>query len=364
MALEVHIAGPGLDLKRRLAVGEPALILGRDADCSVCLPDADRNISRRHLSVWNEADQLHFHVLSVVNGVATRAGELPPGARGVLAPGAELALSAYRLRVTPVDADAPASAGSPAEAADPWTEFERQAAQLAAEAGLGTVPRQPEDDPFGDWGFQTTFGPGTPGGGLSATALAPATDLRPFFAGLGLAGLARAGLTEGEMETIGRLTRTALQGLLQATQAAAVGRTEVQPREANALRMDTPLEAKLDYLFGGQAAAAGFMPADRAVAQLVAELAAHQEAMGEAARDAVQAVLDAFDPEALKLRLLGPGNRLFAAARAWEAFARDHAERRQAEPDEAQALLEHHLARAYARALLRVKRDTGGRADH
>ena len=37
MALDLHIAGPGLDVSRRLAAGDPALILGRDADCSVCL---------------------------------------------------------------------------------------------------------------------------------------------------------------------------------------------------------------------------------------------------------------------------------------------------------------------------------------
>ena len=69
MTLELHIAGPGLDVTRSLAAGEPALILGRDADCGVCLPDPQRNVSRRHLSVWNEGDELHFHVLSVVNGI-------------------------------------------------------------------------------------------------------------------------------------------------------------------------------------------------------------------------------------------------------------------------------------------------------
>ena len=58
MALELRIAGPGLDLSRRLQSGDPALILGRDADSSVCLPDPERNVSRRHLSVWNDDEQL------------------------------------------------------------------------------------------------------------------------------------------------------------------------------------------------------------------------------------------------------------------------------------------------------------------
>ena len=99
MALDLHVAGPGLDLVRRLAPGEPALILGRDSDCGVCLPDPDRNVSRRHLSVWNDGDQLHFHVLSVVNGVTGPAGELPPGARGVLAPAANLRVHPGFLKV-------------------------------------------------------------------------------------------------------------------------------------------------------------------------------------------------------------------------------------------------------------------------
>ena len=82
MALELRIAGPGLDVVRRLNAEEPELVLGRDADCGVCLPDPERNVSRRHLAVWNQADELHFRVLSVVNGVGMPFGEAPPGAQG------------------------------------------------------------------------------------------------------------------------------------------------------------------------------------------------------------------------------------------------------------------------------------------
>src|SRR3954447_2159430 len=99
MTLQVHVAGPGLDVTRQLAPGEPALILGRDSECAICLPDPDRNVSRRHLRLWNEDGQLHFHVLSVVNGVRPAAGDLPPGARGVLAPGDSITLAAFRISV-------------------------------------------------------------------------------------------------------------------------------------------------------------------------------------------------------------------------------------------------------------------------
>jgi predicted component of type VI protein secretion system len=358
MAVDLHVAGPGLDVTRRLEPGEPPVILGRDTDCSISLPDPERNISRRHLSVWNEGDQLHFHVLSVVNGVDTVTGELPPGARGVLRPGEVMALSAFRISATPV-------AAPPEPEVDPWAEFEKQAAALVP-ATDDTVPATGDDDPFGDWGFQSTFGPGAPSGGLSADALAPAADLQPFLAGLGLAAPAQHAFTNGELESIGRLTRFALQGLLQAVQSAAASREEVPaedgatvpPREVNPLRLDTPLETKLSYLFGGHAASAGLLPPDRAVVQVVTELGAHQQALHEALRDTVEAVMREFDPEALKKRLLGGGARIFESARAWDAFAKDYAQRMAADPPWAQELLERHFALAYARALLRLKRNT------
>jgi type VI secretion system FHA domain protein len=298
--------------------------------------------------------------------VETPMGDLPPGARGVLAPGHTMALSAYRLVVLPV-ADPAASAA----AADPWTEFERQAAALAADAGPETVPAQAdEDDPFGDWGFQSTFGPGAPSGPLRADALSAATDLQPFFAGMGLDATMPGNFTRGELEAMGRIVRIALHGLLQATQAAAVTRKDVRSEDrtmadagsANPLRLDSPMEAKLSYLFGGQGAAGGFMPADRAVAQVVTDLTQHEQAMGEALRETLEGALGEFEPDAMKTRLLGAGARLFESARAWDAFARDYAERRERSDEWVQQLLDRHFARAYAKALLRAKRNTPPRS--
>lgn len=359
MALDLHVRGPGLDLHRRIEEGAPALVLGRDTDCAVCLPDPERNISRRHLSVWNEGGQLHFHVLSVVNGIATPAGELPPGARGVLACGEAIALSAYHIEV--------AVATAAARSADAWAEFEQQAAQLVRGGDGATVPAVPDaDDPF-EWGFHSTFGPDSGAGDLEARALEPAHDLQPFLRGLGLQG--QAGLTEAALENLGRVTRIALQGLLQAAQAASVARQEARSedrttaevRELNPLRLEGTLEDKLGFLFGGQLGGAGFLPPDRALAQLAGELTAHQQAMAEAALHAVQAVVQEFDPDALKQRLLGSGARLFGSARAWDAFVRDYAERRAKADEWTAQLMDRHFARAYARAMLRAKRNTPGR---
>ena len=362
MALDLHVRGPGLDVHRRIEEGDPALVLGRDTDCAVCLPDPERNISRRHLSVWNEGGQLHFHVLSVVNGITTAAGELSPGARGVLACGEAIALSAYRIEVAVA-----AESATTARPADAWAEFERQAAQLVPGGEGATVPAAPDaDDPF-EWGFQSTFGPDSGRGELDAEAQQPAHDLQPFLRGLGLE--APAGFTQGALENLGRVTRIALLGLLQAAQAAALARQEARSddrttaevREPNPLRLEGTLEDKLGFLFGGQFAGAGFLPPDRALAQLAGELTAHQQAMAEAAQHAVQGVVQEFDPEALKQRLLGGGARIFESARAWEAFVRDYAERRAKADEWTAQLMDRHFARAYARAMLRAKRNTPGR---
>ena len=138
-------------------------------------------------------------------------------------------------------------------------------------------------------------------------------------------------------------------------------RTMLEPRDTNPLRMDMPMEARLQYLLGGRAAAAGFMPPDRAVAELVKELLAHQQAMAEAVPQTLEAVREEFDPEALKARLLSGGPRLFEAGRAWEAFARDHAEQARVPGQQVRQWMDRHFAASYLRALVRVKRDTGSR---
>ena len=356
MALDLHIAGPGLDVHRRLRAGEPPLVLGRDSECAVCLPDPERNVSRRHLSVWNDGERLHFQVLSEVNGVDLPGGALPPGAAGILRAGEVMAVAAYRLAVRPILGDA-----------DPWTEFEEQVADMVPD-GTGTLPPVDGEDPF-DWGFHSTFGHGSPGGGLQAEDRLPATDLLPFFRGLGVRE--PLSMSRAEMEAVGRLMRMAVEGLLQAAaQAEALARPEgvaedpsqSGTRQIDPLRRDAPLQAKLDYLFCGATAGAG-LPPERALAQLVTELGAHQEAAAEALQEAARAVVREFEPEGLKKRLLGGGTRIFESARAWDAFVRDFAERQSGGDEWLRLLLDRHFARAYARALLRAKRNTTERKE-
>jgi predicted component of type VI protein secretion system len=370
MALELHIAGPGLDVARRLEAGQPELVLGRDSDCSVCLPDPQRNVSRRHLSLWIEAGELHFHVLSVVNGVEMPFGEAPPGARGVLPIGQTLKLADYEVTATEVSE-------APAAPADPWAVFDRdgtgapgappvERASMASGQTGGFSNAPAEEDPFGDWGFETTFGPGgMGGGGLDASKLGPG-DLAAFFQGLGLEPGTVSALSQGELETIGRLVRTLALGVLELhTNATGVkqelraeDRTMVAVKDNNPLKGNFPPDTKLRYLFSGRAAGIGFVNPERAVRELLVELIAHNNASAAAARSALESTLKEFAPDALKNRLLGGGTRLFEGTRAWDAYTRYYEEQGQDLPKWVQKLLDKYFAEAYLRESLRVRRET------
>jgi predicted component of type VI protein secretion system len=355
MALELRIAGPGLDVVRRLSAGDQELILGRDADCDVCLPDPQRNVSRRHLAVWVEGDELHFHVLSIVNGVEMPFGEAPPGARGVLPLGQALKVADYSVQVEPL-------AGAAEPNPDPWAVFDRDGTGVAPAAA---APETAEDDPFGEWGFETTFGPNAPGGPLEAGTLG-AGDLHALYRGLGLDPATLGPLSEGELETVGRLVRSLVLGLLTLHESSAgvkndlhaEDRTLIAPKDNNPLKSDWPDDTKLRYLFGGRAAGIGFMHPDRALRDLFAEMSAHDQAGRLAARAALESTLKDFAPATLKGRLLGNGSRLFEAARVWDAYQKYYEELARDMPSWVQHLMERYFTDAYLRESLRIKGET------
>ena len=370
MAIDLRIAGPGLDVVRRLEEGQPELVLGRDADCGVCLPDPERNVSRRHLSVKLIGGEVHFHVLSVVNGIEMPFGEAPPGARGVLPMGQTLKVAEYAV-------SAAAAPGSASDDADPWAVFDRDGSGVAptsiertsyAEGHTGGFPAHgtAEDDPFGEWGFETTFGPGGLGGGaIDSASLGPA-DVPSFFRGLGIDAASLGTLSEGELESIGRLVRTLVLGVLD-LHANAVGvkkdlraedRTMVAVKDNNPLKTDWPHETKMRYLFGGRASGVGFISAERAVRELLVDLIAHNTASGAATRSAMESVLREFAPEAIKKRLLGSGTKLFESTRAWDAYARDYDQQAKDPAKWAERLLGKYYTEAYLRESLRIRRET------
>jgi type VI secretion system FHA domain protein len=372
MALELHIAGPSLETRRLLHPGEGEVVLGRDMACDINLPDPERNVSRRHLAVWNRDDQLHFRVLSLVNGIDMPYGYAPPGAKGVLPVGQTLKIGDYGLQVLK-----PAAAGDTDQ--DPWAVFDTDAATSDA-----TLPRPamtaasapdlsapgilPEEDPFGDWGFESTFGPSPDGGGLPAVAQGPgAGDLSSFYKGLGLDKANLGALSAVELEAAGRAVRVALEGLFQLYGSRWGARAERKPgdhgvvpiKDNNPLKTDWPADTKLQYLLGGRATSIGFVAPQRALTDIVAELLAHDAAMAAAIRGAVEATVQEFAPAALKERLLGSGSKLFEGTRAWDAYSRYYGDRSQGLEQWVQQLLDQHFKEAYLRESQRIKRETG-----
>ena len=378
MTLELRIAGPGLDIVRTVDAG-PSLVLGRDPDCDVCLPDPERTVSRRHLALRFDNGELHFHVLSVVNGVEMPFGEAPPGARGVLPVGETLKVGDYAVTacLVPGDpmADAPLPPDETAAPADPWAVFDREAeareARRAGADGSGaTIPMSavtpPEDDPFGDWGFESTFGPGQEsGGGLDASKLGEGS-VTSFFRGVGIDPASLGTMTEGELESMGRLVRIMVQGVLE-LHASAAGvkhelraedRTMVATKDNNPLKTNWSTEIKLRYLFGGRAAAIGFASPERSMRELLVELIAHNGASGAAARAALESTLKEFAPASIKAKLLGEGPKLFESTRAWDAYAKYYEKQSKDMGRWTQRLLDKYFAEAYLRESVRIRRET------
>jgi predicted component of type VI protein secretion system len=348
MALEVHVSGPGLDVTRRMEQGDAPLVLGRDPECHVCLPDPERTVSRRHLELWMTGGELHFHVLSSVNGVEMPFGEAPPGARGILPQGQAMQLGDYIVNASVTEGDT-------ASAVDPWKVFDR--------SPPANAPTAPEDDPFGEWGFETTFGEvKTAASGMTAASLDPG-DPMSFFAGL---GIETGTMSKGELEAMGRLVRVLMLGVLDLHSTVmgakqdlrAEDRTMVATRDNNPLKTDWPAETKLRYLFGGRIAAAGYMPAERAVRELLVDLVAHNAASVAAARAAVEGTLRDVAPATLKAKLLGDGVKLFEGARAWDAFSKWYEEQGADMRRWAQRQLDRHFTEAYLRESLRIRRET------
>jgi type VI secretion system FHA domain protein len=243
--------------------------------------------------------------------------------------------------------------------------FDRDGSGVAPAAA---EPGTTEDDPFGEWGFETTFGPNAPGGPLEAGTLG-AGDLHAFFRGLGLDPVTLGPLSEGELENIGKLVRSMVLGVLQ-LHATAIGvnknlhaedRTLIAPKDNNPLKSDWPEDTKLRYLFGGRAASVGFMHPDRALRDLLREISAHDLASGAASRAALESTLKDFAPATLKGRLLGSGSRLFEAARVWDAYQKYYEELARDMPSWVQHLMERYFTDAYLRESLRIKGETAAK---
>jgi predicted component of type VI protein secretion system len=172
-------------------------------------------------------------------------------------------------------------------------------------------------------------------------------------------------MSKGELEAMGRLVRLLALGALDLHSSVtgvrqelkSEDRTMVAPRDNNPLKTGWPAETKLRYLFGGRLAAAGYVPQERAVREILVDLVAHNAASAAAARGALEGTLRDLAPAALKAKLLGEGMKLFEGARAWDAFCKWHEEQGADMQRWVQRQLDRHYTESYLRESLRIRRE-------
>lgn len=368
MIYEVLIAGPGLETTRGIAEGQSVLI-GRDTDCDLCLPDPERTVSRHHLVLWVEGGQLSMRVLSSINGVDLPSGELPPGGVAPLADGTIVMVGDYDLTVRQITR---AEAGSP-----------------------GTSPGAHDDDPFDEWGFDATIvqhftpqasygstradGSGgdsrVPDPSLLQTRTVPRHDpgielaAAAFCRGLGLDPAMANAIGTAEMEATGRRLRIAVQALSELYAAkldlnrgmGADEHTMVATRENNPLKTEWPLETKLEYLVGAKSAGTAFVRPEIALADLVADLRVHDLAVTAASRAVVEGALRELEPEKVEARIAAdsPSGGFLARLRPWDAYVRHYASESSRMAQWVERLFTRYFFGAYLRESTRIRNEAG-----
>lgn len=178
MTVLVHFSGPSYSKTVVLEPGGAPVDVGRDPQAGIHLPDNDRLISRRHITIeWCEGG-VRVSVLSKVNGLTTPRGEFSIGQSVVLAPGETGQLGRYSLVVerpaASAAAAAPRAAGAPAD--DPF------ALLGLGPAAAGGAPPTVFDDPF----FRPTPKPTAPS--INTSAALEAMSSKPGLGGAGFSG--------------------------------------------------------------------------------------------------------------------------------------------------------------------------------
>lgn len=355
---EISVTGPDLQDRREIDEGQ-SLLVGRDIDCDLCLPDPERTVSRQHLVMWVEGGQVQLRVLSVVNGVDLPSGEVPPGGVAALPQGEELLVGDYAITVRLAAPDSIAPDGS--------------ASGIVGLTGHGGPAGMGDEDPFGEWGFDATvvhrYVPHPAGAAATVAATGagePVTgDMAHFFQGLGLDPLKVGALTPGELEAAGRKVRIAVEGLVAlyaakldlSREMGADERTMVATRENNPLKTDWPLDTKLQYLLGASQAGAAFAQPEAALTSLVEELKIHDTAVTAASRAVLEGALREFAPDRIEARIADDksGGGLLAKIRPWDAYARYYACESGNMPAWLERLFTRYFTSAYTRATTRIR---------
>lgn len=124
VSFQIDLTGPSYSRTEIVHAGAPPLIVGRDAGASIHVPDPDRSISRKHLSLDCADTGVRVVVLSTVNGISTPNGEIQCGQQVILRPGESAQLGTFTLLVSGMTGGSGLQvAGAPAQHADPFVAY-------------------------------------------------------------------------------------------------------------------------------------------------------------------------------------------------------------------------------------------------
>ena len=414
----LHFSGPSsFEQTIALKPGGEAVVVGRDPEAAVYLPDTERLVSRRHLSIeWSE-DGARVQVLSA-NGINTDQGDWFSGDEVVLADGESARIGSFFMVIAAVPEDdqldstsfsgmgtRPVPIGPETRSAppapggadnDPWAELAAKWSPRKTDPSDRTRPEPPDaeplgfdlDDPFtasASWRLNSaSFNAGDatapllepdPLAALARAQVAPAPAptgtptpeklaLQSFCRGLGVEppqvlvdfDWERAG--ESVREVV-RCLAEQLAGRNEARQdMRAADRTMLGGAGSNPLREGMPLKDMLQYLLFMPEGVGGFLPPRRALQEVAQEASWHEIAGRAAARGLADGALMEFEPARLRAELLR-GKLSFALvdnARLWDLYTADYARKGEQPGEWAEQLFNRYYMAAYLRESDKLRR--------
>jgi type VI secretion system FHA domain protein len=347
--------------------GEAVGDIGRGADCTLVLPDPDREISRRQVLITCRGDEHFICPIGSNLAVELNGNPLAPGVEAALEVGARIGIGPYLLQV---ERAAEPAASEAIAAEQPAADVQSEPAGPGVEDPLAFFgqPKVAGASVFGDLldtptsrGVRTPKAPSVSGQGAATTAVratgaateraeskgrsvraaaqpsaeAPKPGRRARAkAGTKSVGAAKHGQASGDglaaalfgglgvavpvdaegvrqAQLVGRLLRAAIGGTLELLAARTIAKREMgenatllNVRENNPLKFSPDADAALARLLAPPEH--GFIEPLAAVQDAFGDLRAHQVAMLSGMRAALDEVLARFDPTALEPRL-SPG---------------------------------------------------------
>jgi len=367
----VSRAGETLDSPLAASFGEAGGDIGRGADCALVLPDAERHISRKHLQVAVRDGRHVIRMISTNLPVELDGVPIEPGTDYPLEPGSEICIGPFVLRVE----DAAPAMAAPMKSREALADEPLAPLGPASQGGRPSVFHDllhaanldtPADSRGMTHDIDLVIGDPT-GAGVRPPPSSPASAdvlIESLFAGLGVAIPKSGTLAPSQMQLIGALLRTAIDGTLGLLAARSIAKRELganltlpQSRENNPLKFSPDADAALGHLLGPPQR--GFISPLAALRDAFEDLRLHEVAVLAGMRAALEAVLARFDPQMLESRLAAKGmwDNLLPVnhkAKLWERYAEQHAEIMREIEDDFDSIFGHAFIQAYEAQVARL----------